>query len=128
MMAPSPGKVRKPISRVFILLALSLVLQCFLWRGKEKLQQRVQLQTSNIARRSEVSAWSLSDDRSHTDHKTMGAIEDILAGHAKPVSDVEEPEGGIFGIDYWDLYNGAKPHVKPFIFAGFVLWYVVDHY
>jgi hypothetical protein len=52
----------------------------------------------------------------------MGAIEDILAGHAKPVSDVEEPEGGMFGIDYWDLYNGAKPHVKPFIFAGFILW------
>jgi hypothetical protein len=38
------------------------------------------------------------------------------------VSEVEGPEGGIFGVDYWDLYNDAKAGAKPFIFAGFVLW------
>lgn len=125
MMAPSPGKVRKPISKVFILLALSLVLQCFLWRGKEKLQRlNVRSQTNTIQKRSESSLRTASGNETYHDHIAKGVIEDIIAGHAKPVSDVEEPEGGIFGIDYWDLYNGATPHVKPFIFAGFVLWSV----
>jgi hypothetical protein len=122
MMAPSSGKVQKPISRVFILLALSLVLQCFLWRGKEKLQHLQVVQTRTLTRRSDVSSWTDASDGIQANNTAMGAIGDILAGHAKPVSDVEEPEGGMFGIDYWDLYNGAKPHVKPFIFAGLVLW------
>jgi hypothetical protein len=123
MAAPSPGKGRKAVPKVFILLALSLVLQCFLWRGKERLQQlQVQTQTQERMKRSHIpenvlaiSSKPLNDDTSHQ----MQETDFSLVGE---VSEVEGPEGGIFGVDYWDLYNNAKAGVKPFIFTGFILW------
>jgi len=121
MAAPSPGKGRKAVPKVFILLALSLVLQCFLWRGKERLQHlQFQPQDQINLKRSlnpeDLPASALIHDSEKAETKATALTQ------VGEVSEVEGPEGGIFGVDYWDLYNDAKAGAKPFIFAGFVLW------
>jgi hypothetical protein len=122
MAAPSPGKGRKAVPKVFILLALSLVLQCFLWRGRERLQHlQLQTQTQNNLKRS-LAPDDLASALITVNDGESAVIGETAFTQVGEVSEVEGPEGGIFGVDYWDLYNDAKAGAKPFIFAGFVLW------
>jgi hypothetical protein len=122
MAAPSPGKGRKAVPKVFILLALSLVLQCFLWRGRERLQHlQLQTQTQNNLKRS-LAPEDLASALITVNDGESAVIGETAFTQVGEVSEVEGPEGGIFGVDYWDLYNDAKAGAKPFIFAGFVLW------
>jgi hypothetical protein len=122
MAAPSPGKGRKAVPKVFILLALSLVLQCFLWRGRERLQHlQLQTKTQNNLKRS-LAPEDLASALITVNDGESAVIGETAFTQVGEVSEVEGPEGGIFGVDYWDLYNDAKAGAKPFIFAGFVLW------
>ena len=125
MAAPSPGKGRKAVPKVFILLALSLVLQCFLWRGRERLQHlqlQLQPQPQNLFKRSLIPGDLTISALSSPNDGESAETGEIALTQVGEVSEVEGPEGGIFGVDYWDLYNDAKGGAKPFIFAGFILW------
>lgn len=107
-MAPSPGvgSMRRPISRVFILLAICLVLQCLLWRGKQRLKHYQPI-GSGLTKRLDHSA---ANESKPADITTATTLED------------DSEEWGVLDIDYWGIYEKATPGQKPLVFVTYVIW------
>jgi hypothetical protein len=113
MTAPSPGRPKQAVSKIFILLALCLVMQCFLWKGRQKLERINDMHTSSGSTRNIMARSDIPVVGNYS--STSGAVQLAEA-------EGDEPEGGMFGLNYWDWYQSSGPGGKPFVFAVLVMW------
>lgn len=109
-MSPSPGGSRR-FNRVFFLLALSLCLQCLLWRGRQRIEHSTDLRHHLD---SPAATFALSDHHS-------GARISRRFFDDDPVSNTDG-SGTLLNIDYSGLYESVSPSMRWLAFIALVLW------
>lgn len=105
-MSPSPGGLRR-YNRVIFLLAISLCLQCLLWRGRQRIENSAELASSRSV--------SGSDFASSTSVARRFLEDD-------PVSNKDDGSGTLLNIDYTGLYDSVSPSTRWLAFMALVLW------
>jgi hypothetical protein len=91
-------------------------MQCFLWKGRQRLERVNEKHTSSESRKYP------STIKARSEIPLAGNYSSISRTVEFDEAEGDEPEGGMFGLNYWEWYQSSGTTGKPIVFAVLVMW------